>query len=95
MIGAAEASSAARRIQMRTRNSQRLATAMNNLYAQWCAMKGLPRKEPYAFKCTAAGSGNDQLPDFKGSASSHFIATTVDLLTTGVINIGDRVEVKA
>src|SRR5665213_1788670 len=28
--------------------------------------------------------GNDALPDFRGSASSHFIATTVELLTTGV-----------
>ena len=36
------------------------------------------------FKCTAAGYGNDALPDFRGSASSHFIATTVELLTTGV-----------
>lgn len=35
-------------------------------------------------KCTAAGSGNDQLPDLRGSSRSHFIATTVDLLTTGV-----------
>lgn len=25
-----------------------------------------------------------RLPDFRGSASSHFVATTVDLLTTGV-----------
>src|SRR5207249_2597045 len=38
----------------------------------------------YAFKCTAASSGNDQLPDLRGSRSSHFIACTVDLLTTGV-----------
>ena len=57
---------------------------MNNLYAQWCASKGVARKDPFAFKCTAASSGNDALPDFRGSASSHFIATTVELLTTGV-----------
>ncbi|MFG0275898.1 MAG: DEAD/DEAH box helicase family protein [Phycisphaerales bacterium] len=68
----------------RDRHADDVANAINNLYAQWCATKGLPRKEPYAFKCTAASSGNDALPDFRGSASSHFIATTVDLLTTGV-----------
>jgi type I restriction enzyme R subunit len=29
-------------------------------------------------------SGNDQLPDLRASSRSHFIATTVDLLSTGV-----------
>ena len=38
----------------------------------------------YAFKCTAASSGNDQLPDLPRGLRSHFIATTVDLLSTGV-----------
>jgi type I restriction enzyme R subunit len=68
----------------RDRHADDVAAAMNNLYAQWCAAKGVTRKDPYAFKCTAAASGNDALPDFRGSASSHFIATTVELLTTGV-----------
>jgi type I restriction enzyme, R subunit len=68
----------------RDRHADDVAAAMNNLYAQWCRLKGVERKDPYAFKCTAAGYGNDALPDFRGSASSHFIATTVELLTTGV-----------
>jgi len=68
----------------RDRHADDVATALNNLYAQWCSTKGIPRKEPYAFKCTAASSGNDALPDFRGSSSSHFVAGTVDLLTTGV-----------
>ena len=68
----------------RDRHADDVAAAMNNLYAQWCKQKGVARKDPYAFKCTAAGYGNDALPDFRGSASSHFIATTVELLTTGV-----------
>ena len=68
----------------RDRHADDVAVVMNNLYAQWCAGKGVTRKDPYAFKCTAASSGNDALPDFRGSSSSHFIATTVDLLTTGV-----------
>ena len=68
----------------RDRHADDVAAAMNNLYAQWCRLKGVARKDPYAFRCTAAGYGNDALPDFRGSASSHFIATTVELLTTGV-----------
>ena len=61
-----------------------VAIDMNNLYAQWCAREGRIPTQPYAFKCTAASSGNDQLPDFRGSNAHHFIAATVDLLTTGV-----------
>ena len=68
----------------RDRHADDVAAAMNNLYAQWCNLKGVARRDPYAFKCTAAGYGNDALPDFRGSASSHFIAATVELLTTGV-----------
>ena len=37
----------------------------------------------FAFKCTAA-AGKDYLPDLRGSTKHHFVATTVDLLTTGV-----------
>lgn len=68
----------------RDRHADDVAAAMNNLYAQWCKAKGVGRKDPYAFKCTAQSGGNDYLPDLRGSSSSHFIATTVDLLTTGV-----------
>ena len=57
---------------------------MNNLYAAWCAAQGRDRLDDYAFKCTAASNGNDQLPDLRAASRSHFIATTVDLLTTGV-----------
>lgn len=61
-----------------------MATALNNLYVAWCKKEGVPRKEPYAFKCTAQSDGNDYLPDLRGAARHHFVATTVDLLTTGV-----------
>ncbi len=61
-----------------------VAGKMNNLYAKWCTDNGHERLDPYAFKCTASVSGNDQLPDLRASTRSHFIATTVDLLTTGV-----------
>lgn len=61
-----------------------VAVCMGNLYAKWCADNGKERLANYSFKCTAASSGNDQLPDLRASSRSHFIATTVDLLTTGV-----------
>jgi type I restriction enzyme, R subunit len=61
-----------------------VANTLNNLYAAWCTTHGKPRLEYFAFKCTAASSGNDQLPDLRAASRSHFIATTVDLLTTGV-----------
>ena len=68
----------------RDRHADDVAVCMNNLYAKWCAENGKQRLDYYAFKCTAASSGNDQLPDLRASSRSHFIATTVDLLTTGV-----------
>lgn len=68
----------------RDRHADDVAVCMNNLYAKWCADNGKQRLAYYAFKCTAASSGNDQLPDLRASSRSHFIATTVDLLTTGV-----------
>jgi type I restriction enzyme R subunit len=60
-----------------------VASAMNNLYAGWCCETGATARLPYAFKCTAA-SGGAYLSEFKGSTSRYFVATTVDLLTTGV-----------
>jgi len=68
----------------RDRHADEVAAALNNLYAEWCAAHDQPRVEPYAFKCTAASGGNDFLPELRGSTRHHFIATTVDLLTTGV-----------
>lgn len=45
-------------------------------------------KEWYAFQCTGNPDlrppANDLIPEFRGSKNSHFIATTVDLLSTGV-----------
>jgi type I restriction enzyme R subunit len=61
-----------------------VAAEMGNIYARWCLDHQVPPRPDYAFKCTAAANGNAQLPDFKGAVGSHYIATTVDLLTTGV-----------
>ena len=68
----------------RDRHADDVATAMNNLYADWCATNGKPRLESFAFKCTASVGGADYIADLRGGSRHHFIATTVDLLTTGV-----------
>ena len=65
-------------------HAQAIANEMGNLYSDWCRTNGKTPNDYYAFKCTAASQGNDFLPDFRGSNNSRFIATTVDLLTTGV-----------
>ena len=65
-------------------HAQTIANEMSNLYSDWCRENGKEIKNDYAFKCTAASQGNDFLPEFRGSQTSRFIATTVELLTTGV-----------
>ncbi|BAQ62910.1 type I restriction-modification system [Geminocystis sp. NIES-3708] len=66
------------------KHADEVAITMNNIYVDWCGQNNRQPLPDYAFKCTAKGSGNDYLPDLKESSRSHFIATTVDLLTTGV-----------
>ncbi len=68
-------------------HADRVATAMNDLYADWRAAQGLlagVRAEPYAFKCTSESGGAGMIADFKGAEHSFFIAATVDLLSTGI-----------
>lgn len=69
---------------VRDSHADYVAAQMNNLYVKWCAEKGQKVQDPYAFKCTASVQGGDYIADLKGSSRSHFIATTVDLLSTGV-----------
>jgi type I restriction enzyme R subunit len=68
----------------RDTHADAVAAEMNNLYADWCAKNGAQRLDPYAFKCTAVVGGSQYIADLRGSMRSHFIATTVDLITTGV-----------
>lgn len=68
----------------RDSHADRVAIEMNNLYASWCQQNGKEHLDPYAFKCTASNDGGQYLADLRGSSRHHFIATTVDLLTTGV-----------
>jgi type I restriction enzyme R subunit len=66
------------------RHADDVAAMLNNLYAGWCRAHDRRRAEPYAFKCTAASQGGQYLADLRGASRHHFVATTVDLLTTGV-----------
>ena len=68
----------------RDAHADTVAVAMNNLYAQWCQEQSKARLDAYAFKCTASVNGNQYLADLRGASRSHFIATTVELLTAGV-----------
>ena len=67
----------------RDSHTQAVTAELNNLYAAWCKRNGQKLKEKYAFQCTFSG-GRELIAEFKGSESQCFIATTVDLLSTGV-----------
>ena len=64
-------------------HADRVAMAMQQLYAEWCEAKGVAPKDRYAFKCTAEGGG-ELIETMRGSGERCFIACTVDLLATGV-----------
>ncbi|WP_375403506.1 DEAD/DEAH box helicase family protein [uncultured Sphingomonas sp.] len=61
-----------------------VAVAIGNAYARWCADACEKPADRYAFRCTAKSGGAAMIPDLKGAARSHFVACTVDLLSTGV-----------
>lgn len=61
-----------------------VANQLNNLYAAWCKAKGERRLPSYAFKCMSSNDGQKLIADLRDSQKRNFIATTMDLLTTGV-----------
>lgn len=67
----------------RDAHADRVAMAMQNLYADWCKRNFKAPKDKYAFKCTAEG-GSELIEQMRGSGERCFIACTVDLLATGV-----------
>jgi len=69
---------------VRDRHADDVAIAMNNLYAAWCKENSKTAVQNYAFKCTASVGGASYIADLRGGSRHHFIATTVELLTTGV-----------
>ena len=72
----------------RDSHAHHVMIVLNNLYADWCKQVQRPAKEWYVFQCTGnpdlRPSAKDLIPEFRGSINSHFVATTVDLLSTGV-----------
>ncbi|MBM3236416.1 restriction endonuclease subunit R [Candidatus Poribacteria bacterium] len=72
----------------RDSHANQVMIAMNNIYEKWCRDNQRTPKEWYAFQCTGnpdlRPSASKLIPDLRGSRNSHFIATTVDLLSTGV-----------
>lgn len=69
---------------VRDAHAELIAAEMNNLYSNWCNINGHKRCNNYAFKCTAESKGSEYIADMKGSTKDYFVATTVDLLSTGV-----------
>lgn len=66
------------------RHADLVVNELNNRYASWCRVMQKPRVQTYAFKCMSSVNGQELIPDFRGRQRSHIIATTKDLLTTGV-----------
>ncbi|MEW5719946.1 MAG: DEAD/DEAH box helicase family protein, partial [Chloroflexota bacterium] len=67
----------------RETHASAVAAEMGNLYAEWCEKHKVRPREQYAFECTGI-QGSEHLTELRGLRNSHFIACTVELLTTGV-----------
>jgi Type I site-specific restriction-modification system, R (restriction) subunit and related helicases len=65
-------------------HSEFVTIEMNNLYAKWCEEHDKEKCKHFAFQCTSKSKGSELIPDMKDSKSDYFIASTVDLLSTGV-----------
>jgi type I restriction enzyme R subunit len=65
-------------------HAQAFASQLNTLYADWCSANGHVLKDSFAFQCTQKSGGAAFVSDLRKSVSSHFIACTVELLSTGV-----------
>ncbi len=72
----------------RDTHANQIMIALSNIYEKWCRETRRTPKESFAFQCTGnpdlRPSADKLIPDFRGSKNSHFIATTVELLSTGV-----------
>jgi type I restriction enzyme R subunit len=67
----------------RETHASAVAAEMGNLYAAWCEKNNVRSREQYAFECTGI-QGSEHLAELRGLRNSHFVACTVELLTTGV-----------
>ncbi|HPT70915.1 MAG TPA: DEAD/DEAH box helicase family protein [Candidatus Cloacimonadota bacterium] len=68
-------------------HAEQIAIKLQNIYTQWCHDNLRTPHKNYAFKCTSGNTGDKAkslIPELRGAIMSHYIATTVDLLSTGV-----------
>jgi type I restriction enzyme R subunit len=69
-------------------HAHHVSVVMNRLYEKWCKKTNTTQCEAFAFQCTANPNlrppASELVKVFRSSEHSHFIATTVDLLSTGV-----------
>ena len=68
----------------RDAHADAVAIEMGNLYAAWCARRGPRARFRLRLQMHAGRAAASSLPDLRSGARHHFIAATVDLLTTGV-----------
>ena len=72
----------------RDTHANQIMITLSNIYEKWCRDNHRTPKESFAFQCTGnpdlRPSADKLIPDFRGSKNSHLIATTVELLSTGV-----------
>jgi len=66
------------------RHADAVATELGSLYQHWCTAHQQEPMASYAFKCTAKSDGSELVKHLRLSSSSHFVACTVELLSTGV-----------
>jgi type I restriction enzyme R subunit len=57
---------------------------LNTLYHQWAITNKAKKPRHFAFKCMSSVDGRKLIKDFRGQLTDRFIATTKDLLSTGV-----------
>ncbi len=70
---------------VRDSHAEEVARRLNDLYRDWCQARSIDPKQDYAFRCTQkAGDAKSATADLRGSVTSHFVACTVELLSTGV-----------
>ena len=69
---------------VRDTHADAVANELNNLYAEWCRTKTTQNLSAISRSNVLPPLVRIILPDLRGSTKHHFVATTVDLLTTGV-----------
>jgi type I restriction enzyme R subunit len=65
-------------------HAELVSKELNNMYNDYCKLQGKKPSPHFAFKCTSESGGSELIADMKGMNTDYFIASTVDLLSTGI-----------